>query len=1236
MQGLDLCLWLSVLLAILGLEARLLPRSNCSTSSGSSISRLGGLAFLHPNASCATVPFAGRKNAVVLRRVGSPLPAAAAAIKETADCSSTKSQQWAAGEFLGRRPSSFTTRFWGPHSSSSSWRRSGSCLWASQLRGSGKGEGFLWAETPQQVRLEVLVDSSVRPQDIQFELKSRCLRVAVKGHEPLIQGTLTGRVDASECVWFLEPYTPPLEQQQQQRKQQAPAAKRLTVLLAKHRGSGSLHAGLGQGAHWGFVFQETAAAEAASAAYDPLPHTGRRQANPFFSNRAPGEILAEFVVPPSLLGELPPLPPDEPQQQQQQPERERLLLRQGLSLLDLWAHARDNGVLLPPSGAPPRGGLLEAFGCPHTLLHIQVQPLPDGVLLLFMQPDGLCNSSNSSSSSGQQALQQVDWPDDEGVELRLTFSDVRPKLPGQQEQQQQQPQQQQSLHLVALRRSAGAAALQPFGSEVYRHLQDAEQRIIGKLQQDMAAAAASPADGWGSQLLPGVSPQQQQQQGGDGGAFAKLIRMEQQRLNAPPAAAAAGHAGPRGGGVLGEEETVKVIKATPPLEARLNSSSPSPPHAQVAGLGPQQQQPPHAAYGTDSAPAGAAAGGSKEQQGGRDRSEAQGEGGEDAAAAEREKFGIKLLDLSSHSAAVPSFMKPWSPERRRAFQKDTANAAVEKLKEAAAPPPHLRFTDLELLLRQQLNCTQEEFREAWQGGYDRCEQQEKLLLQQQQQQRKGGFVGMEQQQAAFFYVQQFETAINSPGDSLQLLLDSHAAAAAAAGEAHGAAAAAGEAHGPAAEAAAAAATSAAAEEAAMIGDDREEAGVPQRAYSLDPLGGPPADLAPPHKLREVPALEAETPRHHRYLLMDQEQRRQVQHELRQELARFDLLISELEAETDRGAWLHICEQYKDLLLGESYFLLLTIRLMEKPPAASSRLSSAQQQHDQMKRKQGSAAAATTGGGGPRWAEEERERLRFVNRFVLSLYEDLGALLQANEATQLKKVKLLCMQAVQDISKLNEYAESMKPLFNQDFFAYLLSAIQEERKRIARQGLNPDAAPSQWLLILLVIQKGVLSLFEKEDVLDLGFILIQQQPDVRRKLLELWIARLPKCDWRQFKLLGLKLAQRFTSGDYSPVAVSAYPWVPEAARQLGRDLEQLLPEWLIEGMLSDFDRHVMQTLQAQRPFLFTSVDPPKPPPEGSPQALCADVKKHMQQQIEDATRAFQERASVDEFTGEAVG
>lgn len=112
-----------------------------------------------------------------------------------------------------------------------------------------------------------------------------------------------------------------------------------------------------------------------------------------------------------------------------------------------------------------------------------------------------------------------------------------------------------------------------------------------------------------------------------------------------------------------------------------------------------------------------------------------------------------------------------------------------------------------------------------------------------------------------------------------------------------------------------------------------------------------------------------------------------------------------------------------------------------------------------------------------------KRLMFIHRFVVSLYEDLAALAAANEKNQLKKIQLLCMQALHDQTKLNEYvsrrrfvawlggetkssapkafdrrfekertrvfqAESMRPLFDRDFFSYLSAAICEERKRIA--------------------------------------------------------------------------------------------------------------------------------------------------------------------------------------------
>ena len=137
-----------------------------------------------------------------------------------------------------------------------------------------------------------------------------------------------------------------------------------------------------------------------------------------------------------------------------------------------------------------------------------------------------------------------------------------------------------------------------------------------------------------------------------------------------------------------------------------------------------------------------------------------------------------------------------------------------------------------MLLRQQLNCTEAEFREAWQGGYDRCEQHQQLQ-ELHLGSKAGAPVGAGQQQQAMFYVQQLEERINTQG--LPLGVDTHEAAAAAA--------------------AAAAADPIAAETLAAEGDDTQDAGLKQRAYYVDPFAGPSHDLAPPGQMHEVPAME---------------------------------------------------------------------------------------------------------------------------------------------------------------------------------------------------------------------------------------------------------------------------------------------------------------------------------------------------------------------------------------------
>lgn len=51
----------------------------------------------------------------------------------------------------------------------------------------------------------------------------------------------------------------------------------------------------------------------------------------------------------------------------------------------------------------------------------------------------------------------------------------------------------------------------------------------------------------------------------------------------------------------------------------------------------------------------------------------------------------------------------------------------------------------------------------------------------------------------------------------------------------------------------------------------------------------------------------------------------------------------------------------------------------------------------------------------------------------------------------------------------------------------------------------------------------------------------------------------------------------------------YPWIPAAALQMQQDLERIMPDWFIEGMLTSYDRKVMQlqmvSLACKDPLTF---------------------------------------------------
>jgi len=176
---------------------------------------------------------------------------------------------------------------------------------------------------------------------------------------------------------------------------------------------------------------------------------------------------------------------------------------------------------------------------------------------------------------------------------------------------------------------------------------------------------------------------------------------------------------------------------------------------------------------------------------------------------------------------------------------------------------------------------------------------------------------------------------------------------------------------------------------------------------------------------------------------------------------------------------------------------------------------------------------------------------------------------------------------------------MKPILDKDFFGYIEYAIKSEQDRIRKLGMNPDAAPSQWLLILTVIKKGSLYMFQKEiweDITFVGYIVTQGYAEVRRTLLEYVIATLPKASWTQFKKVCLNIADSFEREE--PPFDPNYPWLPDSVRQLKVDIQALLPDWMIEGLLTDFDRDVMKREQSRMSFLFKLSSVPSQKMDGS--------------------------------------
>eukprot|EP00923_Selenidium_pygospionis_P008525 GHVN01014550.1.p1 GENE.GHVN01014550.1~~GHVN01014550.1.p1 ORF type:complete len:1235 (+),score=275.61 GHVN01014550.1:607-4311(+) len=243
---------------------------------------------------------------------------------------------------------------------------------------------------------------------------------------------------------------------------------------------------------------------------------------------------------------------------------------------------------------------------------------------------------------------------------------------------------------------------------------------------------------------------------------------------------------------------------------------------------------------------------------------------------------------------------------------------------------------------------------------------------------------------------------------------------------------------------------------------------------------------------------------------------------------------------------------------------------------------------------------------PPKTDKDSKILSIILNQSIRLHEELELTAQWHQKQHSHIVSLICQKAMFDFEGLTEYVDSMKTLLTREFFGYLNYAIDAERQRIGLMGLNPDVVPSEWLMVLLIIAKGTRHVFRNEineDIQFIAHILLQPWASVRRGVLHDFIMSMAKADWKRFKAICMKISD--------PVQLAAYdnkgtesggqslinrvvtplqrndkllipmPHIGEAVRQLREDIETLLPNWLIEGLLTPFDRDVMFEMKMKR-------------------------------------------------------
>jgi hypothetical protein len=252
--------------------------------------------------------------------------------------------------------------------------------------------------------------------------------------------------------------------------------------------------------------------------------------------------------------------------------------------------------------------------------------------------------------------------------------------------------------------------------------------------------------------------------------------------------------------------------------------------------------------------------------------------------------------------------------------------------------------------------------------------------------------------------------------------------------------------------------------------------------------------------------------------------------------------------------------------------------------------------------------------------QERKFYQKITEKTITLTAELGALVKSESVRHLETIHEVCEIAAQfqhDEDKFLERMQYVKPRFDTALLAYLSYAINEETLQIRQRGLDPDLAPSQWLQVLIIVQRGVSAEFEHRYQLLLEPLLLVvrfDDPELRSEIFRRFVSITPTMDLPYLKALALNMIDGVLQHE-------ALQTPGDTGTNLDRD--GLAVAGSVVGTPTAPGGRPVHAFSSAQPLTDRALDPTLVP---RMRALQTDVDTHLSDDyIRDKLRVFQEEA-----------